>query len=355
MRTGALLPAVLAAALAACGGSGAPATACDLLGREEVVAALRDAGVRPASLRGSGAEALDQSVCRHRGAGTSVSLRIDSAPQARRRYFDRVTEALQFSVHDAGSRPRAVDRLGDDDAFGPAGAYWVADLRRLFVLRGTRLFIYQVSAPGLDAERARRAAVRLAAATLPGERRRARPSGGGEEEGPAALELHAPEDGDVVRSGRVVVRGAVTGAGATVRVAGRTAPVRDGVFAREVPLSPGRNRIRVVASARGRSLTAAVSVRRGRPFSALGRAFARRHPGEVPDLLAPGLADARAMLRGAGLRHRVVRLAAVSPRRGAWAVCRTAPRAGERTRGRVVLFVDRADPYRASSTACAQD
>ena len=147
----------------------------------------------------------------------------------------------------------------------------------------------------------------------------------------------------------------VTGAGAAVRVAGRRAPVRDGVFARAVPLAPGRNRIRVVAKARGLSLTRTVSVRRGRPVVALGRAFARRHPGEVPDLLAQGLADARAMLRGAGLRHRVVRLAAGSLRRGAWAVCRTAPRAGERARVAVVLFVDRADPYRASSTACAQD
>jgi hypothetical protein len=75
----------------------------------------------------------------------------------------------------------------------------------------------------------------------------------------------------------------------------------------------------------------------------------------VPDLLAQPLRDARELLRGAGIAHRVVRLASGSLRRGDWAVCRTAPAPGARVRGEVVLFVDHTDPFRTSETACAQE
>jgi hypothetical protein len=87
----------------------------------------------------------------------------------------------------------------------------------------------------------------------------------------------------------------------------------------------------------------------------VGQAFARRHPGVVPDVLAEPLGDARAIVEAAGLRHRIVKLADGSLRRGAWTVCRTNPIPGGRARGTVMLFVDRADLFRTSGTACAQD
>jgi hypothetical protein len=293
-------------------------------------------------------------MCVYRGQGVTVRLNIDSAPEARRRYFNRVTEALQFSVHDPGARPQPVQGLGDEDASGPSGAYWVRDTRQLFVLRGERLFIYQASVQGVGSRRDRSATVQLAARTLPGERRRVRTQDEAAA-GPLALALHAPEDGDVVRSDRLVVRGAVGGASPAVTVNGRRVPVREGAFAGVVALKAGRNRIRVVATSAGRRRTKTVHVRRGRSTFALGRSFARRHPAEVPDLLAQPLPDARALLRGAGIRHRVVRLAAGSLRRGDWAVCRTKPAPGARVHRTVVLFADRADPFRTSQTACAQE
>jgi hypothetical protein len=349
-----LLIPVCLVLLAACGERDSDPTACALLERVQVEGALRAAGAEVPSLRQRSSEALDQSMCIYRGRGVTVRLNIDSAPEARRRYFNRVTEALQFSVHDPGARPQPLKGLGDEDASGPSGAYWVRDTRQLFVLRGERLFIYQASVQGLGARQDRAATVRLAARTLPGERRRVR----AQEQaaaGPLVLELHAPEDGDVVRSGRVVVRGAVGGRSPAVTVNGRRVPVREGAFAGTIALHAGRNRIRVAAASAGRTLRKTVDVRRGRSTFALGQAFARRHPGEVPDLLARPLPEARALLRGAGIRHRVVPLASGSLRRGDWAVCRTKPAPGARVRGALVLFADRADPFRTSETACAQE
>jgi hypothetical protein len=337
-----------------CGDSAPDKTACELLGEEQVVAALRGAGVDEIVLRRRSTESLNQSICAYRGQGTSVRLNIDSAPEVRRRYFNRVTEAAQFSSNDPGQRPQPIHGLGDDDALGPAGAYWTPDFRQLFVLRGERLFIYQLSAPGLSADGARRAAVRLARETLPGKARAGEAQDSGRAEA-LDVEVLAPRSGEAVRSDRVVVRGIVTGDGVSVRVAGRTASVRDGIFAQTVALRPGPNRIRVSASAAGQTRSQTVSVRRGRSPSAVGQAFARRHPGVVPDVLAEPLGDAREIVGATGLRYRVVKLADGSLRRGAWTVCRTKPIAGARARGTVMLFVDRADLFRTSGTACAQE
>ena len=109
------------------------------------------------------------------------------------------------------------------------------------------------------------------------------------------------------------------------------------------------------ASSGGQVRSQTVSVRRGPSARAVGEASARRIPGIVPDVLAEPLGDAQAILDRAGLRHRIVKLADGSLRRGAWTVCRTNPIPGARARGAVMLFVDRADPFRTSGTACAQE
>ena len=210
MRKSALALVALCLLATGCGDSGSEETACQLLDRQDVAAALRAAGADATGLRSRSTESLDQSICAYRGQGANVRLNVDSAPEVRRRYFNRVTEAVQFSANDPGERPRPVHGLGDDDALGPAGAYWTGDFRQLFVLRGERLFIYQLSAPGLGADDARRAAVRLARATLPG--RGTHRDGRARPEAPASLDVDvlAPRNGEAVRSDRVVVRGIVT-------------------------------------------------------------------------------------------------------------------------------------------------
>jgi len=354
MRKSGLALVALCVLATGCGDSASQETACELLGPQDAAAALRAAGADATKLRSRSSESLDQSICAYRGQGANVRLNVDSAPEVRRRYFNRVTEAVQFSANDPGERPQPVHGLGDDDALGPAGAYWTGDFRQLFVLRGERLFIYQVSAPGLGADDARRSAVQLARATLPGK---ASAGTARAAAGAASLDLDvlAPRNGEAVRSDRVVVRGIVSGEAVAVRVAGRNAEVRDATFARTVPLHSGPNRIRVTASAGGQVRSQTVTVRRGRSARAVGEASARRHPGIVPDVLAERLGDAEAILDGAGLRHRVVKLADGSLQRGTWTVCRTKPIPDARARGAVMLFVDRADPFRTSGTTCAQE
>jgi hypothetical protein len=356
----ALLVAALlvAAAVAACGSAESDLAACDLLQRDVVERQVRDAGGSTSRLRRERSESLDQSICRYSGRGTNVGLNVDSAPEARRRYFNRVTEALQFSVHSSDRRPRPVQGLGDDDALGPAGAYWVPGYRQLFVLRGSRQFAYQFSVRRTGSTTARKAVVSIAAATLPGERTvgRAEPVADGAS-GPAELLLAAPRAGEVVRSRSVVVRGTVSGAAVRVRVQDRAAPVRGGTFALEVPLRRGRNRLRVSATTQAGRVTRVVTVRRGRSPAAVGAELARTGVRRMPDLLAQPLPDAGALLRAAGIPFEVIRLADTPLPDRQWAVCSTRPAPGARIEAgvKVLLRVDAVDPFRTSGTACAQD
>jgi hypothetical protein len=355
------LPALVlaAAVLTACGSAREDVSACGLLERDVVARQLAAAtGDRLRTQRES-SESLDQSICRYSGPGVTVGLNVDSAPEVRRRYFNRVTEAIQFSVDDPGQRPQPVPGLGDDDALGPAGAYWVPSYRQLVVLRGARQFVYQFSARGVDARTAQKAARAIAAATLPGERvvRGSREVAGGRP-GPLELALAAPRAGEVVRSRSVVVRGTVSGDVAAVRVAGRPARVSAGTFARAVPLSRGPSTLRIVAVGRdGERVARSVTVRRGQSPAAVGAAFARRQPGRMPDVLAARLPDARALLRGAGIPVTVIRLTDARLPEGGLTVCSTQPAPGLALRRgqRALLRADAADQFRTSGTSCARE
>lgn len=67
-----------------------------------------------------------------------------------------------------------------------------------------------------------------------------------------AIKLTAPNDGGSVRAERVEVRGTVTPADASVRVAGEQVEVSAGEFSAEVELEPGGNVIDVTATSPGR-------------------------------------------------------------------------------------------------------
>jgi hypothetical protein len=216
------------------------------------------------------------------------------------------------------------------------------------------LFVVAFYVKGVDARRSRVAAERLARGVVPssGERGAAQ-----SRPGPTEITVASPQSGEVLRAASVVVRGALTGQPAQVRIGGMPAGLRDGVFARRLPLKPGRNRIEITAVRSGSPvLSQTVRVRRGRSASALARALVLAHPGEVPSLLGERLSVARAVLRRAGLRYRIVRISKDFLQTGSWVVCSTDPAVGARVgHGRVLVLVDRPDIFRASNTACAQD
>jgi Glucodextranase, domain B/PASTA domain len=105
---------------------------------------------------------------------------------------------------------------------------------------------------------------------------------------PVTLAVTSPDDGSVVRTETVQVRGTVEPAAATVRVLGREAAVSGGEFTADVALEAGANVIDVIATSRGRG-PAMTAVR-----------VTRELPVEVPDFggLAVGEAQERAAEAG---------------------------------------------------------
>jgi hypothetical protein len=231
--------------------------------------------------------------------------------------------------------------------------------RQLFALSGERLLIVGFSVDGVGAKESRLAAEKLASAA-PGQTKDSQSAR--EERGssspPLQLTVIAPADGELVRTSEVTVQGTVVGRRAAVRVAGRRAHVRQGIFARAVMLSRGTNVIPVVAfGERGERKKESLTVKRGRSAYQIATAFARRHPGVVPDVIGERLDVAETILRYAGFRYKRVKISSDALVRKAWAVCLTRPATGTGLgKGRrVLLLVDHADIFRASGTACAQD
>jgi len=93
--------------------------------------------------------------------GAEVEVSHDEAPQARRRYFIRVTELAQFSATNRRLAPRPVDGVGARRLQG-AGANWVPAQRRLISIKGGTFQAVQVYARGIGDRDLRTAAIEIA-------------------------------------------------------------------------------------------------------------------------------------------------------------------------------------------------
>jgi hypothetical protein len=132
------------------------------------------------------------------------------------------------------------------------------------------------------------------------------------------VKLNLPDDGGMTRDDRVLVRGTVTPADASVRVGGEDAEVDAGEFSREVPLNPGANVIDVTATSPGnRPATDAVRVTRDMRV-------------DVPNVVGQEVDQAKTAIGNASLK-------AEQEQRGSWLdrvipgtdhVCSTSPAAG---------------------------
>jgi hypothetical protein len=352
LTVAALLPVVLAS----CGGTDEPETVCDMVRPATVAAELRGAGAElRGSLRPRGDETPGLSVCSYRGGDTGVRITRDTAPQAPLRYFHRIVEQFEFHAGEPQWEPHLVFGVGDDRrAHGGAGSYWVPVYGQLISLRDERLVVVTVSARGASDGGKRRAAERL---TL-------RVFGGGElakrgDRRAAAVKpgmtVVTPRDGAGLREDEVLVEGTVTPPDATVRVAGRPARTRSGVFDARVPVERGRNRIEVAAASDGREIGREVlTINRLADAEEAGARIAREYDGRLPDVRAERLDIVRSAFRRIGLRYLEVKLSKGRIEPEAWAACGSRPPAGERPpRGkRLVLLVAKRRLDRASGTAC---
>ncbi len=107
-------------------------------------------------------DSTDLSICDWRAGGMRVQLIIDSAPRAQLRYYNQLAEQLQFHNQDRERRPYQLKRVGDDDAYGGAGAWWTRSKGQLVAYADDRILRIRVAGDGLRNARKRAASVRLA-------------------------------------------------------------------------------------------------------------------------------------------------------------------------------------------------
>jgi len=352
LTVAALLPVVLAS----CGGTDEPETVCNMVDPATVAAELRSGGAElRGSLRPRGDESPGLSVCSYRRGDTSVRVSRDTAPQAPLRYFHRIVEQFEFHAGEPQREPHLVFGVGDDRrAYGGAGSYWVPAYGQLISLRDERLVVVTLSARGASDRGRRRAAERLALRVFGGGERAER----GERRAAAAepgMTVVTPRDGAELREEEVLVKGTVTPPDAIVRVAGRPARARNGVFQARVPVERGRNRIEVAADADGQEIgREALTVERLAPAEDAAARIAREYDGRVPDIRGERLDIVRSVFRRIGLHYLEVKLGRGRIEPEEWAACGSRPPAGERPpRGkRLVLLVAKRRLDRASGTAC---
>jgi hypothetical protein len=101
-------------------------TACSLIASRRVARLLRQPAVRAIPNNST-----DLSICDWRGGGKRVQLLVDSAPRAQLRYYNQLSEQLQFHNQDPQRRPYQLKHVGDDSAYGGAGAWWTRTKRQL--------------------------------------------------------------------------------------------------------------------------------------------------------------------------------------------------------------------------------
>ena len=124
-------------------------SACSLIGARRVALVL---GVP--RVRATPNDSTDLTICDWRARAARVQLLIDSAPRAQLRYYNQLAEQLQFHNEDPQQRPYQLKHVGDDSAYGGAGAWWTRTKRQLVAYADAH--IVRVRAPG------RRQAVRVA-------------------------------------------------------------------------------------------------------------------------------------------------------------------------------------------------
>jgi len=128
--------------------------ACDLIAPARVLPGTR--------LTPRPNDSTDLSICDWRGGGARVQLIVDTAPRAQLRYYNQLAEQFQFHGPDPARRPRKLRHVGDDDAYGGAGAWWTRSKGQLVAYADERLVRVRVVDARLGDRARRRASVRVA-------------------------------------------------------------------------------------------------------------------------------------------------------------------------------------------------
>jgi hypothetical protein len=89
------------------------------------------------------------SRCVVAGRGLRVAVYLDAAYAARQRYYNRMTEQVQFNAPDPARIPHSVRGVGDPVA-GAHSASWIPSYSTLYAVRNNRWITVAYSAAGLS-------------------------------------------------------------------------------------------------------------------------------------------------------------------------------------------------------------
>jgi hypothetical protein len=147
------------------------ARACQILPRRFV---SRSVGVPPARLDAEPNNSLDLSICDwHGGRVHGVKLLVDSAPRAQLRYYNLLSEQHEFHNADPARKARQIRGVGEDSAYGGAGAWWTRATRQLVAYDQDKMVKVRVNVRGFGDREARAAAVSIAKRAVRRLRKRA--------------------------------------------------------------------------------------------------------------------------------------------------------------------------------------
>ena len=118
-----------------------------------VVARASGAGGEDLSARPN--NSLDLTICEwHGGPVRSVKLLVDSAPRAQLRYYNLLAEQHEFHNADPARKARQIKGVGEDSAYGGAGAWWTRATRQLVAYDHDKIVKVRVNVSGFgDARR----------------------------------------------------------------------------------------------------------------------------------------------------------------------------------------------------------
>ena len=124
-------------------------------------------------LRARPNDSLDLTICEWQGGPVrSVKLLVDSAPRAQLRYYNLLSEQHEFHNSDPARKARQIKGVGQDSAYGGAGAWWTRATRQLVAYDRERMVKVRVNVRGFGDHEARAAAVTLAKRAVRELRRR---------------------------------------------------------------------------------------------------------------------------------------------------------------------------------------
>ena len=131
-------------------------SACSLLSPADVARQLRQPGQ---GFSASANNSTDLSVCDWRAGRLRAELVLDTAPRAQLRFYNQLSEQLEYYNQDPQRRPYQIKHVGDDSAYGGAGAWWTRSKGQLIAYADNR--ILRIRAPRkADAVRVARLAFR---------------------------------------------------------------------------------------------------------------------------------------------------------------------------------------------------